>query len=456
MPLPPALLARLKKRGIIQTEQNDEEEVFAENYDEESEAPLPAVSLPSERPAKLPSTHMISPVPVIENGMLIHECAGCPNQQNVYHECSAYCFERYGRRRFNVDLRTLRLKNRMLRRYPLPSHWIEVGDPVTARFYFWNTKTNDVCWLSPLHPRAKISQPGEIVRANTLRERDAARAAAGAVTAALLDADRKRAQTKGDTSDGDGPWTDSDEEDRHDESGTDAIGRARSRDDRRSFLQSPPPPKGDVISEGDSSKRRRTQRWDNRGPETCALDSVNQGNLTIRDYGHVSQPTGQNHETIDDDSPDGVPLPPNFDLSRSIPVGVSVPGLISLPPPPYYPPHETSTGVSQNGAVPKRDSRRAAPSRFDRGSAVERRRKAVTSGPLDPMDPASYGDAPRGSWSSGLESVANTPSAKTGADVTASGPLFQQRPYPNPGEILRANAAAARAAANDAGGDSDS
>ena len=36
--------------------------------------------------------------------------------------------------------------------------------------------------------------------------------------------------------------------------------------------------------------------------------------------------------------------------------------------------------------------------------------------------------------------------AKTGVDVTANGPLFQSRPYPAPGAILRANAAAAAAA----------
>ncbi|OON16186.1 hypothetical protein X801_08005 [Opisthorchis viverrini] len=76
-------------------------------------------------------------------------------------------------------------------------------------------------------------------------------------------------------------------------------------------------------------------------------------------------------------------------------------------------------------------------------------RKAIESGPLDPMDPASYGEAPRGSWSSGLEVSGTTPVAKTGADVTASGPLYQQRPYPNPGAVLRANAAAAREAARD-------
>nr|4CDO_A Chain A, Thioredoxin-like Protein 4a, Polyglutamine-binding Protein [Homo sapiens]4CDO_C Chain C, Thioredoxin-like Protein 4a, Polyglutamine-binding Protein [Homo sapiens] len=34
--------------------------------------------------------------------------------------------------------------------------------------------------------------------------------------------------------------------------------------------------------------------------------------------------------------------------------------------------------------------------------------------------------------------------AKTGADTTAAGPLFQQRPYPSPGAVLRANAEASR------------
>ncbi|KAK9819918.1 hypothetical protein WJX72_003950 [[Myrmecia] bisecta] len=53
---------------------------------------------------------------------------------------------------------------------------------------------------------------------------------------------------------------------------------------------------------------------------------------------------------------------------------------------------------------------------------------------LDPMDPAAYSDAPRGGWSTGLEGV--QPRA---ADTTASGPLFQSRPYPAPGAVLRAN-----------------
>ncbi|XP_044735971.1 polyglutamine-binding protein 1 [Chrysoperla carnea] len=56
---------------------------------------------------------------------------------------------------------------------------------------------------------------------------------------------------------------------------------------------------------------------------------------------------------------------------------------------------------------------------------------------LDPMDPAAYSDTPRGTWSSGLENHAD---AKTGVDTTASGPLYQMRPYPSPGSVLAANA----------------
>lgn len=52
---------------------------------------------------------------------------------------------------------------------------------------------------------------------------------------------------------------------------------------------------------------------------------------------------------------------------------------------------------------------------------------------LDPMDPAAYSDIPKGGWSDGLENN------KSKVDTTASGVLFQQRPYPAPGEVLAAN-----------------
>ena len=47
--------------------------------------------------------------------------------------------------------------------------------------------------------------------------------------------------------------------------------------------------------------------------------------------------------------------------------------------------------------------------------------------------------SPRGDWGRGLPKQGD---AKTGVDGTASGPLFQQRPYPAPGAILRMNQAA--------------
>nr|CAG4650345.1 EOG090X0A6P [Sida crystallina] len=74
----------------------------------------------------------------------------------------------------------------------------------------------------------------------------------------------------------------------------------------------------------------------------------------------------------------------------------------------------------------------------DRNKGKAKARVKFNDGPLDPMDPASYSDIPRGSWSTGLPTGEE---AKTGVDATASGPLFQQRPYPSPGAILRANAA---------------
>ncbi|KAL3700471.1 hypothetical protein R1sor_018493 [Riccia sorocarpa] len=65
----------------------------------------------------------------------------------------------------------------------------------------------------------------------------------------------------------------------------------------------------------------------------------------------------------------------------------------------------------------------------------QKRRTPPESDELDPMDPSSYSDAPRGGWGVGLKS--QLPRA---ADTTATGSLFQQRPYPSPGAVLRRNA----------------
>ena len=59
------------------------------------------------------------------------------------------------------------------------------------------------------------------------------------------------------------------------------------------------------------------------------------------------------------------------------------------------------------------------------------RRRAPQSDELDPMDPSAYSDTPKGTWGTGLNTGGKH------ADSTATGPLFQQRPYPSPGAVLR-------------------
>lgn len=89
----------------------------------------------------------------------------------------------------------------------------------------------------------------------------------------------------------------------------------------------------------------------------------------------------------------------------------------------------------------RRNRRERAPvpqrSRHDREMEKRARGRPVRKhNDLDPMDPSSYSDLPRGKWSAGLDKRGD---AKTGADTTASGPLYQMRPYPNPGAVLRMN-----------------
>lgn len=84
--------------------------------------------------------------------------------------------------------------------------------------------------------------------------------------------------------------------------------------------------------------------------------------------------------------------------------------------------------------APNRRSNSKPP--FSKGNKRDNRKRGHSENDeLDPMDPSSYSDAPRGGWVVGLKGV--QPRA---ADTTATGPLFQQRPYPSPGAVLRRNA----------------
>lgn len=318
MPLPAALLARLKKRGLMKEDKDAEnEEILAENYEDDGKRGEPEAE---ECEDKIIGNH------------LVYHAARCPNLENPYHDCVELCFKRYGRKPFRPHLASLRLRDRMLRRFPLPPAWIEVGDPDTGRFYYWNTTTDEVAWLTPQHPRSKAGPPAEKLRRPRYEE---------AVKRAEKEKEREKDKEK--------------EERRRRES---------DRSDRR-------------RSDRDRSGRRRRSPGGSASGESSGESSGSEGERAPRgrqDHRRRSQPSYSSRRDRDRDS-----------------------------------------------------------DRRDR-----RERSSRKTNELDPMDPASYSDVPRGSWNTGLGSKDE---AKTGVDTTASGPLFQQRPYPSPGDILRANAA---------------
>ncbi|XP_006645225.1 uncharacterized protein LOC102701398 isoform X2 [Oryza brachyantha] len=98
--------------------------------------------------------------------------------------------------------------------------------------------------------------------------------------------------------------------------------------------------------------------------------------------------------------------------------------------------HSSGTNTSKNpGNLAAKDRSSAKPPFGKANRKDHRKRNRPEDDELDPMDPSSYSDAPRGGWVVGLKGV--QPRA---ADTTAAGPLFQQRPYPSPGAVLRRNA----------------
>ncbi|XP_054716109.1 LOW QUALITY PROTEIN: polyglutamine-binding protein 1-like [Uloborus diversus] len=268
MPLPQALLARLQKRGIVKAAEPEiEEEVIAEDYDDnEKEEYVPQNGVVHEDFSELKEAWI-----------------GCPNKWNIYHDCTKYCKDAWGSGKELPSPKTERKRLLMLKKYPLPDGWEEIYDPGIGRHYYWNTKTNEVSWLSPKHPRSKVSLPAEKLRA-------------------LI---------------------------------------------KENFLE--PMEEGEDLDQSDSEDESEDEENERTNEEKERHDR------------HARREHAREH-------------------------------------------------------------------------ARSRGRPKVRENDLDPMDPAAYSEAPRGTWSSGLDRKGE---AKTGADTTASGPLYQMRPYPSPGAVLR-------------------
>ncbi|KAL7076818.1 hypothetical protein ACQ4LE_003686 [Meloidogyne hapla] len=134
--LPPLLLQKLQRRGIVPDEKK-EEEVFAESYDQEDE------------------TKADTGKEKYRGG-----APGCPNKHILFHVCNEYCFDHWqeGYPESRLSDRYLEQRKKMLRNYPLPEGWTEIYDSGMRRHYYWNQSTDEVCWLSPKHPKAVISE----------------------------------------------------------------------------------------------------------------------------------------------------------------------------------------------------------------------------------------------------------------------------------------------------------
>ncbi|XP_015792304.1 polyglutamine-binding protein 1 [Tetranychus urticae] len=148
--LPPALLARLQRRGIVPgsnkkaKDQEPEEEVIAEDYDD--------------------------PAAMKGSGNGKDMAPGCPNKYNVHHDCSDFCFKHWGQGEVNPPPTIQRKYNKILKKYPLPANWQQVWEPGLVRYYFWNTVSDEVSWLPPGHPEAKISLPVPKLKARLKEE----------------------------------------------------------------------------------------------------------------------------------------------------------------------------------------------------------------------------------------------------------------------------------------------
>uniref|UniRef100_A0A069DRZ6 Polyglutamine-binding protein 1 n=1 Tax=Panstrongylus megistus TaxID=65343 RepID=A0A069DRZ6_9HEMI len=160
MPLPPALAAKLAKRGLVndaalrntqeKRQKTDiEEEVIAENYDSNY---------------KSSGNNYGDEITSVQVDKHFKGHSGCPNKWNIYHECTGFCARHWGKGIITPDAKYLRKHARLLAKYPLPNNWKEVYDPGTGKHYYWEMSSDMVSWLPPAHPKANISESAATIR----------------------------------------------------------------------------------------------------------------------------------------------------------------------------------------------------------------------------------------------------------------------------------------------------
>lgn len=141
MPLPPALLKRLAKRGLVEkgakrpqndvkTSQAPAEEIIAEDYDDVDEVQQKAEyeydyqTHSKKTPQNFWSERLKKR---IVDGS-VNGYKGCANKYNIYHKCSLFCVNKFGDGIKEPSKSYQKRKTRLLRRHPLSKDWKEVYD----------------------------------------------------------------------------------------------------------------------------------------------------------------------------------------------------------------------------------------------------------------------------------------------------------------------------------------
>ena len=137
--------------------------MFAENYDEPSQSATVKAFSDFQSPpnATVQSEEVWPENEELIGSQVIYQMSACPNIINRYHKCSDYCSKKWGCKKFRPDQKMIDKKEKLLAKYPIPDGWMEVGDPNTSRYYYWNMQTDEVSWLPPSHPKANVSLSAE-------------------------------------------------------------------------------------------------------------------------------------------------------------------------------------------------------------------------------------------------------------------------------------------------------
>lgn len=140
MPLPPALLKRLAKRGLVDksvkrvhsekaAHQAPGEEIIAEDYDDVDENQPIDYEYNYQSQTKKSQQNFWSErlKKRIVDGS-INGYKGCQNKYNIYHKCSLYCVNTFGDGIKEPTKSYAKRKARLLRKYRLPKDWKEIYD----------------------------------------------------------------------------------------------------------------------------------------------------------------------------------------------------------------------------------------------------------------------------------------------------------------------------------------